>query len=260
MLEVSRLGIQEDLMPYRLEHITVEERVAVGCACLLCAGEYGVVTHLAHELGTSRQFLYDLRARAQEALERAVAPGTPGRPAPAGTLSLDRAAVSRAILVLSQVAHASVRGIQECLREMLGVERSVGAIQAVLTEAAQRAEAVVPVPAAPLQVAADEVFAAGAPVLEVVEPRSGLIVALERAQSRDETTWGCTWLDLAARGVQAGGGRRRRWRGRAAGGGPGRGPAGAPAGSLAHAARPGPGRALPGDGGVPPDDGRGAGC
>ncbi len=100
-------------MPFRLEHITLAERVDLGCLCLLGAGQYGLITALAGELGTSRQFLYTLRARAHQALERALAPGQPGRPARDQRLVVDELAVQRAILVLSQVAQASVREIQE---------------------------------------------------------------------------------------------------------------------------------------------------
>ena len=128
-------------MPFRLEHITVAERVELGCTCLLYAGQYGLMTDLAADLGISRQFLYTLRARARAALAGALGPGAPGRPGVEARLHVDDAAVARAILVLSQVAHASVRGIQECLGEILGVRRSVGAIEAVLLEAAERARA-----------------------------------------------------------------------------------------------------------------------
>ena len=52
-------------MPFRLEHITLADRVELGRACLLVAGQYGAMTELAAALGTSRQFLYTLRARAR---------------------------------------------------------------------------------------------------------------------------------------------------------------------------------------------------
>jgi hypothetical protein len=191
-------------MAFRLEHITAPDRVTLGCACLLRAGEYGLITHLAQEVGTSRQFLYTLRTRALTALEAALAPGTPGRPALDRRLVVDADHVARTILVLSQVAHASVRGIQECLRDILHVERSLGAIEAVLQEAAARAAALAPAPARPVQAEADELFAAGRPVLAVVDRASGAVLALAPAPSRDETAWGCTLLDLTARGVAVG--------------------------------------------------------
>ncbi len=188
-------------MPVRLEHITLAERVELGCTCLLYAGQYGLVTDLAAGLGTSRQFLYRLRARARTALAAALAPGASGRAGLDTRLLVDDAAVTRAILVLSQVARASVRGIQECLRDMLGVERSVGAIEAVLQEAAARARALAVRPPGPVRAEADEIFAAGRPVLGVVDRHSGAVLALTPAESRDETTWGCTLLDLLAQGT-----------------------------------------------------------
>lgn len=191
-------------MACHLEHITVSDRVTLGCLCLLRAGEYGLITHLAEDLGTSRQFVYTLRTRARTALEAALAPGTPGRPAVDARLVVDDQQIARTILVLSQVAHASVRGIQESLRDILHVERSLGAIEAVLLEAAARAATLALVPTRPVQAEADEVFAAGRPVLEVVDRASGAILALVPAPSRDETAWGCTLLDLTARGVTVG--------------------------------------------------------
>ena len=119
-------------MPFRLEHITLAERLELGCLCLLGQGTYGLITELAAALGTSRQFLHRLRARARQALERALAPGPPGRPAVDRRLVVDELAVQRAILVLSQVPQTSVREIQECLGELLGVERSLGYIEGVL--------------------------------------------------------------------------------------------------------------------------------
>ena len=44
-------------MPFQLEHITLAERVVLGCSCVMLAGEYGLITGLAQEYGTSRQFL-----------------------------------------------------------------------------------------------------------------------------------------------------------------------------------------------------------
>src|SRR5688572_9762265 len=83
-------------MPFRLEHITVADRVAVAATCLACAGQYGMITELARAAGTSRQFMYDLRDRGEAALARALAPGPPGRPPVRRALVVDRLAVERA--------------------------------------------------------------------------------------------------------------------------------------------------------------------
>ncbi len=188
-------------MPFRLEHITLGDRVELGCRCLLFAGRYGLVTELASDYGTSRQFLYDLRERARAALETALAPGVAGRPAVDYRLHVDQAFLDRAILVLNQVVHATIRGIQETLAEILQVQRSIGAIHGVLAEAAARARALQVVPGRPVQGEADEIFAARRPVLEMVDHRSAAVLVLEKASSRDEIAWGCTLLDLTDQGV-----------------------------------------------------------
>ena len=191
-------------MPFRLEPITVADRVALAATCLAGAGQYGLVTRVAAAAGTSRQFVYGLRERARAAVAQALAPGRPGRPPVQRPLVVDARAIERAVLVLHQEARASVRGIQACLAGILEVPRSVGAIQAVLTEAAQRAAALVPAAPRPVAADLDEVFAAGRPVLEVVDRPSGLVVALAPAPGRDETAWGSTLLDLQAQGVRFG--------------------------------------------------------
>ena len=188
-------------MPFRLEHITVAERIKLGCALELFAGQYGLVTELAQDYATSRQFLYSLRQKTRLALENALAAGRAGRPLLDQRLVIDDLALQRAILVLSQVTHASVRAIQESLRHILQVERSVGAIHGVLAEAGCRACQLRVIPDQAVSVVIDEIFAAHRPVLEVVEPPSGAVLRLTAAPSRDETAWGCTLLDLIEPGV-----------------------------------------------------------
>jgi hypothetical protein len=189
-------------MPFRLEHITVAERIKLGCALDLFAGQYGLVSELAQDYATSRQFLYSLRQKTRLTLENALAAGRAGRPLLDQRLVIDDLALQRAILVLSQVTHASVRAIQESLRHIRQVERSVGAIHGVLAEAAGRACQLRVIPDQAVSVVIDEIFAAHRPVLEVVEPPSGAVLALTKTSSRDETAWGCTLLDRSDLGVK----------------------------------------------------------
>lgn len=244
-------------MPFRLEHITLAERVALGSACVLHAGEYGLITDLARAYGTSRQFWYRLRARAATALTRELGPRPAGRRVAERRLRVDRAAARRAVLVLHQVGHVSVRGIRDCLVELYGVERSVGWVQGEVTHGARRAQALRPSPARALRARADEVYAGRQPVLAVVDHTSGLVAALEPARAASATAWGCLWLDLAARGVTIADLAADGAHGLAAGA---RGRAGpAPAGPLACLARPDPDHQAPGRRGLPPAGGGRAG-
>jgi len=102
MLEVSRTQeTKESIMPYRLEDSTAAERMEVATLLLAAEGAYGLVTGLARELGTSRQFLYALRDRARTALAQAVVPGRAGRPTRDARVVIDRHAVERDVVVLS---------------------------------------------------------------------------------------------------------------------------------------------------------------
>ena len=47
-------------MPFRLEHITLADRVELGCACLLVAGQYGAMTELAAALGCAGREVHPL--------------------------------------------------------------------------------------------------------------------------------------------------------------------------------------------------------
>jgi len=192
-------------VPFQRQDITLQQRVALGCAGVLFAGEYGLITDLARESGVSRQWLYRLRARASAALTTALAPQRSGRPPravpPRRPVQEPRRSLERAVLVLHQVAHASVRAIQTCLGDLPQAQRSVGRVQGVLATAAARARALRPAPRTPLQALADEPFAGRQPVLAVVDRPSGLAALPEPAESADETARGCARLDLAARGV-----------------------------------------------------------
>jgi hypothetical protein len=94
---------------------TPAERVAWASVLLAREGEYGVVAALSRASGASRPTLYARRERARAALGAAFAPVVDPAPPPP--------AVARAALTLLVAGHASVRGIQACLRELWGQRR-----------------------------------------------------------------------------------------------------------------------------------------
>jgi transposase-like protein len=97
------------------------------------SGSYGVVTHLSQRIGVARQTLYRWKEKGQAALEAAFPPATAAAE-PSGQLE-------RAILTLLVEAHASYRGIEQCLQELLHRDVSLGTITAVVQRAGQRARA-----------------------------------------------------------------------------------------------------------------------
>ena len=64
---------------YRLSHIDLSTRIALGVQMLDPAREWGKVSELARQYGVSRKFLYEMAGEAQQALQRALAPKEAGR-------------------------------------------------------------------------------------------------------------------------------------------------------------------------------------
>jgi hypothetical protein len=80
---------------------------------------YGVVSQMSQDMAVSRQTSYSWKAKGQRALEATFAPKQPHSPMRAS------GEVQRAVLTLLIVGHASYRGIQACLKELLGREVSL---------------------------------------------------------------------------------------------------------------------------------------
>src|SRR5207244_1665480 len=100
---------------------TVTQRVGWVSELLTHSGSYGVVSRLSRTSGVSRQTLYSWKAKGQSALQAALAPAK--EQATGEGLRLERA-----IVTLLIEGHASYRGIQRCLRELLGQQVSLGKI------------------------------------------------------------------------------------------------------------------------------------
>ncbi|MCA1599241.1 MAG: hypothetical protein LC769_09540 [Chloroflexi bacterium] len=177
---------------------TAARRAQVVCQMIAHAGEYGFVTQLSRQLGISRQTLYTWTERGSQALEH-VFRSVPA--APTGTPALERA-----ILTLLVEGHASVRGIQACLRATTGQQVSVGTIVAVLAEAEARAVAWMSSHAPPTSraLALDEIYGRkrrGA-YLNVVDLDSWAVWAAEGPLPVDAETWTLVLWEAQARGLR----------------------------------------------------------
>jgi hypothetical protein len=176
---------------------TPAERVPVVGHLLARAGEYGVVTDLSRACGASRQTLCAWRGRGRAAVEAAFAPPPPAGAGPS---------LARGVLTLLAEGHASYRGIQACLRELLGREVGLGTIAGIVAEAGGRAQALLGdlAPAAPVALALDELFghAPRAAYLSAVDARSGAVWAVAGPVGSDADSWALLLWDLEARGVR----------------------------------------------------------
>jgi len=87
---------------------------------------------MSRKYEVSRQTFYSWKAKGQQALQEALAPKQPQ--VEAGSQ------LHRAVLTLLVQGHASYRGIQACLKELLGLQVSLGTISAIVQTAGQRAQ------------------------------------------------------------------------------------------------------------------------
>ncbi len=177
---------------------TPAQRAQVVCHMIAHAGDYGLVTHLSHEWGVSRQTLYSWMARGWQAVEAAFLP-PPAAP-------IVTPALERQVLTLLVEGHASVRGIQACLRATTGQHVSLGTISAITAQAQQRALAWMATHAPPTSraLALDEIYARkrrGA-YLNVVDLDSWAVWAAEGPLPVDAETWTLVLWEAQARGLR----------------------------------------------------------
>ncbi len=176
---------------------TPAQRAQVICQMIAHAGDYGLVTQLSRELGVSRQTLYTWMERGWQAVEAAFLPPPP---TPAVTPALHRQ-----VLTLLVEGHATVRGIQACLRATTGQHVSLGTISAITAEAQQRALTWMATHAPPTSraVALDEIYGrrrCGA-YLNVVDLDSWAVWAAEGPLPVNADTWTLVLWEAQARGL-----------------------------------------------------------
>jgi hypothetical protein len=189
---------------YRLSHIDLSTRIALGMQMLDPEREWGKVSELARQYGVSRKFLYKVAGRAQQALQNTLAPQQVGRKPQSTQVVVDNAFLERALLVLATVLPGSMRGIQLTLELLFGRHYALGRLSETLQSYGDMArqynvQLIVP---NPVLGEVDEIFQGRQPCLTVVDGRSFLVLQLSPEQRRDATTWGVTFLELLERGVQ----------------------------------------------------------
>lgn len=177
---------------------TVSQRAQWVSALLAHEGTYGEVSQVSQNSGLSRQTLYAWKAKGQRALEVALAPKQPQR-------EVQPHVLQRAVLTLLIEGHASYRGIQVCLKELLGVEVSLGTITAIVQTAGERAQSWLgqQVSAQGRVVALDEQYSSqrGEAYLNVVDAHSAQVWASLPSVGVDGESWTLALWYLREQGV-----------------------------------------------------------
>jgi len=164
--------------------------ILIAATALSAQGEYGIVTDLAFEHDVRRQRVYDLRERGRVAL---AAEFTPAEPEMAGsfTLQVTAADMERAVVAMRVVTPASIRDIEEMLPVVFGKSWSYGKVQGVLCKAEERAAAQLEqVDLSGIEnIALDEMFSQGRPVLAGIDLDTQYLFQLEVRSSRSGDAW-----------------------------------------------------------------------
>jgi len=190
---------------YHVSTLDLSTRIEIVAEMLLPQEKrgWGRISQMAETLGLSRTRLYQLKEKAEDILQKALAPENPGRPKPDERLVIDEAMIKRAISIFPLIK-GSHRDIQMGLEMLFGVQRSVGYINKTLQEAGEQARKYNEqmVTKKPILGELDEIFQGRKPCLTVVDGDSFLLLNLSPAESRDGTSWGVTLLDLEEQGYE----------------------------------------------------------
>ncbi len=174
-----------------LSTLSPPSTLQLALSALAGQGQHGVVSSLAEEHGVSRQRVYRLRERARTALEGEFLPPEVDKRSGL-TLTVTEGDLERAVVALRVATPSSIRDIEDVLPELYGVHWSYGKIQGVLTSAEERAASwLSKVDLAAIDnVALDEMFSQGQPVLGGIDLDFGYLFTLEASPSRSGAEWG----------------------------------------------------------------------
>jgi hypothetical protein len=161
-------------------------------------GKYGFVSQLSRENDISRQSLYTLKSRGQEAMEGVFRPKQEARER--------MTPIERAVLILFTEGHASREGIQICLEELLGVHVSTGKISSILHEAGKRAQEWLEqqIPEGMRDLAIDEQYShhRGEAYLNIVDAHTSFVYASCPPVAVDGESWSILFLQMKDHGLQ----------------------------------------------------------
>lgn len=172
---------------------------------------WGIVTWMAGVFLLSRPSLYALTQRTQARLQGPEIAAVVGLPVSGGAepVVVTPQRVARTVLTAAFPGKIALRPMQQVLTEAFDESRSVGWLSELLTEAGQRAGAVLSdidtSPLGTLIAVRDETFFQGQPLLLVIDPVSTVILRATVAPDRQAETWGAILLMVQDQGATLGG-------------------------------------------------------
>jgi hypothetical protein len=178
--------------------IPVAQRVNLASRMIVHHKKYGFVSQLSREHNISRQSLYTLKLRGLEAMEKAFKPKQEAIE--------QMTQVERAVLILFAEGHASREGIQNCLKELLGVDVSTGKISSIMSEAGKRAKDWLDqhIPPGMRDLAIDEQYSnqRAKAHLNIVDAQTSFVYASSPPVAVDSESWKIMLLQMEDNGLK----------------------------------------------------------
>lgn len=181
--------------------LTTNERKVIAVRAL---ANVEPVSALAARHGVSRPLVYRQMHKASAALDDLFSPAQTGDVEEVlFTLPVTRRWIKQATLGLTMICHASMRGVMEFMRDLVGVSISLGTVHNIHREAARQAISINDgVDLSAIRVGLhDEIFQGSQPVLAGIDAASTYCYLLAAEDHRDGDTWAIHLLDLKARGL-----------------------------------------------------------
>ncbi len=177
---------------------TAAQRMRLASRMIVHEGTYGYVSQLSRESALSRQALYTLKSKGEEAME--------GKFHPKEQIPREEVQRRRAVLMLLTEGHTSRDGIQQCIEEMLGVHVSTGKISAIIHEAGKRAKEWLDqhIPEGMRALVFDEQYSSqrGKAYLNIVDAHSSYVLVSAPPVAVDGESWSILFLTLQDQGVK----------------------------------------------------------
>jgi hypothetical protein len=164
---------------------------------------YGAITSLANEFAISRKAVYTVRDVILKAFNELSS--DKDEPEYINYVGVDKSQLRRTIVALSITSPNSIRAIQEQIPIIYpGCSVSFGYIQGVIVEAQEQAALFnKTVPLANIEdIAVDEMFSQGDPVLAGIDLDSGYLFSLSHETSRDGVTWARVLKEAKQQGME----------------------------------------------------------
>jgi len=164
---------------------TVQQRSQWVSQMLVQERQHGLVSQLSRDYQVSRQTLYRWKAEVEQAIQEALNP--------TAAKSKRKGWIERAVLTLFVEGHSSYRGIQTCMKELLGEQVDLETIVLIIQQAGKRAQELLDHqrPVRECAVALDEQYSSkrGEAYLNIVDVRSSLVWASKPPVAVDAESW-----------------------------------------------------------------------